>query len=86
MTSYALVRRQADDPGLWFVATTAPEAYLQQALRALQTAVESDWIAFHRCVDVAINRHCTCGGSGPGDPDACLACRVYHDIVTREEP
>jgi hypothetical protein len=37
----ALVHAQAEDEGLWFVAATAPEAYLQQALRAVHAAVES---------------------------------------------
>lgn len=37
-----LVNRQAEDDGLWFVARTAPEAYLQKALRELHAAVESE--------------------------------------------
>ena len=37
----ALVDRQAEDGGLWFVARTAPEAYLQQELRRLHALVES---------------------------------------------
>jgi len=36
----AMVADQADDEGLWFVALTAPEAYLQQALRKLHRAIE----------------------------------------------
>ena len=36
-----LVDAQANDDGLWFVARTAPEAYLQQALRRLHAAVEA---------------------------------------------
>lgn len=35
-----LVDEQAEDWGLWFDARTAPEAYLQQALRRLHDAVE----------------------------------------------
>lgn len=35
-----LVDHQANDEGLWFVAKTAPEAYLQQALRRLHAAIE----------------------------------------------
>lgn len=38
----ALVAEQAKDPGLWFIAETAPEAYLQEALRALHRAIEGD--------------------------------------------
>ena len=37
-----IVDEQAEDEGLWFVAQTAPEAYLQQALRRLHAAVEGE--------------------------------------------
>ena len=37
----ALVAEQAMDEGLWFVAATAPEGYLQQELRRLHTAIEA---------------------------------------------
>ena len=32
--------QQAEDEGLWFVAHTASEAYLQQELRKLHSAIE----------------------------------------------
>ena len=35
-----LIDEQAEDEELWFVATTAPEAYLQQELRRLHVALE----------------------------------------------
>jgi hypothetical protein len=35
-----IVDEQAEDEGLWFVARTAPEAYLQQELRRLHAAIE----------------------------------------------
>lgn len=38
----ALVNKQAEDGGFWFIAMTAPEAYLQQALRRLHAAVKGD--------------------------------------------
>lgn len=39
-----VVDEQADDEGLWFVAQTAPEAFLMRALRRLHAAVEGeDW-------------------------------------------
>jgi hypothetical protein len=41
----SLVDQQAEDEGLWFVALTAPEAYLQQELRKLCAAIESDLLA-----------------------------------------
>ena len=37
-----VVSEQAEDEGLWFVAVTASEAYLQQALRRLHAAVEGE--------------------------------------------
>lgn len=37
----AVVDEQADDEGLWFLAVTAPEAYLQQELRRLHAAIEN---------------------------------------------
>jgi hypothetical protein len=38
----ALARKQADDEGLWFKAETAPEAYLQRALRHIHAVIEDD--------------------------------------------
>ena len=35
-----LVDRQANDEGLWFAAQTAPEEYLQAALRTLHVQIE----------------------------------------------
>jgi len=35
-----LVDEQAEDEGLWFVAETAPEAYLQMHLRRLHALIE----------------------------------------------
>jgi len=35
-----IVQSQAEDSGLWFVAETAPEGYLQQELRKLHDAAE----------------------------------------------
>lgn len=37
----ALVDEQAEDDGLWFIAQTAPEAYLQQELRRLHAEIEA---------------------------------------------
>lgn len=37
----ALVDAQAEDQGLWFLTPTAPEAYLQKALRTLHAALET---------------------------------------------
>ena len=42
-----LVNQQADDAGLWFEAQTAPEAYLQKALRQLHAAIEgTDYLGY----------------------------------------
>ena len=38
---WALIDAQAEDEGLWFVAQTAPEAYLQKELRRLHAAIEA---------------------------------------------
>ena len=37
----ALTAQQAEDDGLWFEAKTAPEAYLQAALRRLHAVIET---------------------------------------------
>ena len=37
-----VVLEQAEDEALWFRAQTAPEAYLQAALRRLHQVVEDD--------------------------------------------
>ena len=36
----AVVNSQAEDEGLWFIAATASEAYLQQELRKLHAVIE----------------------------------------------
>ena len=36
------VNKQAEDEGLWFVARTAPEEYLQQGLRELHRVIERE--------------------------------------------
>ena len=36
-----LVDKQAENEGLWFIAETAPEAYLQHELRKLHKAIEN---------------------------------------------
>jgi hypothetical protein len=40
LAARVVVAEQAEDEGLWFAAETAPERYLQQALRRLHAAVE----------------------------------------------
>ena len=35
-----VVKEQASNPGLWFLAKTAPEGYLQQELRRLHAVIE----------------------------------------------
>jgi len=37
-----VVDEQAEDDGLWFVATTASEVYLQRALRRLAATIEGE--------------------------------------------
>ncbi len=28
-----------------------------------------------------LDRYCNCGGRGPSDPEACDACRIWHDYT-----
>lgn len=42
-TAIDLVVEQARDSGIWFVAQTITEAYLQSELRKLHAAVEQDF-------------------------------------------
>ncbi len=37
----AIVSKQAEDEGIWFIAETASEAYLQQELRTLHRVIET---------------------------------------------
>lgn len=37
-----LIAKQANDAGLWFIAETAAEAYLQKALRKLHAVIEGE--------------------------------------------
>lgn len=37
-----VVNEQAEDEGLWFIAETAPEDYLQMALRRLHKHIEEE--------------------------------------------
>ena len=43
-----LVDKQAEDEGLWFMARTAPEAYLQQELRRLHAEIEKQLPCDHK--------------------------------------
>ena len=40
-----VIKVQAEDEGLWFLAKTAPEGYLQQELRRLHAIIEGDVLA-----------------------------------------
>ena len=41
----------------------------------------------HRDDDIssAANAFCTCGGSGPDEPDCCAACALYHAARTARD-
>ncbi len=41
MTARLMIEEQAEDEGLWLMAETAPEEYLQKALRRLHTVIEA---------------------------------------------
>ena len=36
--------------------------------------------AWNEALTQMANRLCSCGGAGPGDPKACKACEVYHEL------
>jgi len=61
-----LMNEQAEDEGLWFVAKTAPEAYLQHHLRRLHDAIEKTYIC-----NVCDDRGFICV---PGDSVPCPNC------------
>lgn len=61
-----LMNEQAEDEGLWFVAQTAPEAYLQHHLRRLHDAIEKTYIC-----NVCDDRGFICG---PGESAPCPNC------------
>lgn len=46
-----IVNEQAEDDGLWFIAQTAAEAYLQQQLRRLHSAIEGDLKTLYQIED-----------------------------------
>jgi len=48
---WELVDRQAKDEGIWFLAETVTEAYLQQELRKLHDVVERQAVAFGKAMD-----------------------------------
>lgn len=50
----ALVEEQANDDGLWFIAETVAEAYLQQALRRLHAVIEGK--SPHECAIETLSR------------------------------
>lgn len=60
----AIVDEQAEDDGLWFVAETAPEAYLQAALRRLHEAVEGK--SARACALDALSQPAATAGEGEG--------------------
>lgn len=82
----ALVRKQAEDDGLWFQAATAPEAYLQQELRKLHAAVEgvtetkSVTDDFKRKTIEQMNE--ITGDGRPVEKPACRACKGTGRIET----
>ncbi len=80
---HQIVNEQAEDEGLWFMTHTAPEAYLQQALRRLHVAVETACTVDEpRQIRYGLNAKCSIHGSNHPDmycPDIragaeCLWC------------
>ncbi len=83
-----LVAAQAKDDGLWFHASTAPEAYLQTALRALH-AVVGDKPPDEAAMDYLMDNCERQGGAGmmgeiadmmlDGTLCACCGCELGQD-------
>ena len=45
--------------------------------------IKSDVKEIDEAIFKATAIHCSCGGSGPDDPKACVACKIYHKIQER---
>jgi len=76
-TARELVDEQAEDEGLWFVAQTAPEAYLQQELRRLHAAIENEAATpasdeLRAALERKHEKVCSCPFDGT-DPDCNLS-------------
>jgi hypothetical protein len=56
-----------------------------QQLAAIEAAFLEREKEFLNRLSFAVNAECACGGSGPDDPDACLACLVYHRTTTNSK-
>lgn len=48
--------------------------HADDATRALYEAVNA--------LESAVNAECSCGGSGPSDPNACPACMVWNRFIS----
>ena len=47
-------------------------------VRRIDNARRSEARRMQRDLNIAVNRHCTCGGRGPDD-DPCVACQIWHE-------
>jgi len=82
-TALQLVNEQAEDEGLWFIARTAPEAYLQQELRRLHAAVEAEAraeIDAHQLAKAIWNRISTLSHA-EHELGECSTCDTHRSIV-----
>lgn len=72
---HAIVAEQVEDGGLWFVAQTAPEDYLQQELRRLHAAIEKTTDAL---VAVLAELDAEHRPDPPwcGEPTRCAVCKA----------
>ena len=44
---------------------------------SISLAVHSE---LRRRLNIAVNKHCTCGGMGPNDLGVCPACKIWHEL------
>ena len=78
MTLLEIVSAQADDEGLWFVAVTASEAYLQQELRRLHAAIETAgglWCHVHDMPMLFADQDMCDRGLTQADFDEVVTCK-----------
>ena len=80
MTPLEIVSAQTEDDGLWFIATTAPEAYLQLELRRLHAAIEAmesvPWCHIHGKPMLFVSGDMCDSGLTRADFDQKITCEV----------
>lgn len=66
------------------LAMYSPTLYRQRVKELLDKAAADEMERCAKKLDRAVNGLCSCGGSYPGDPRCCVACKVFHAAGIRE--